>query len=142
MTQPASHTTTATETHPVSRAAARTGAVLTVLLTLFLLFDSVTKLMQLPVVVDATTQMGFPAATVPVIGGVLLICLVLYLLPRTAVLGAVLLTGYLGGAACAQLRIEAPLFSTLLFPVYLGVLVWVALYLRSATLRAFVRASI
>jgi DoxX-like family len=136
MTQPA------TATPPISRAAARTGLVLTVLLTLFLLFDSVTKLIRLPAVVEATTQMGFPAATVPVIGGVLLICLVLYLVPRTAVLGAVLLTGYLGGAVCAQLRIEAPLLSTMLFPVYVGVLVWVALYLRSAALRALVRASI
>ena len=84
--------------------------------------------------------MGFPAWTVPVIGATLLVCLVLYLVPRTAVLGAVLLTGYLGGAVCAQLRIEAPLFSTLLFPVYIGVLVWLGLYLRSAALRALVRA--
>jgi DoxX-like family len=144
MTESAPHTaTTATAaTVPVGRVAARTGLVLTVLLTLFLLFDSITKLIQLPVVVEATMQMGFPAATVPVIGGVLLICVALYLVPRTAVLGAVLLTGYLGGAVCAQLRIEAPLFSTLLFPVYLGVLVWVALYLRSAALRAFVKAGI
>lgn len=132
----------ATATPPVGRAAARTGLVLTVLLTLFLLLDSVTKLLRLPAVVEATTRMGFPAATVPLIGGVLLACLVLYLVPRTAVLGAVLLTGYLGGAVCAQLRIEAPLFSTLLFPVYVGVLVWVALYLRSAALRALVRVSI
>ena len=84
--------------------------------------------------------MGFPAWTVPVIGATLLVCLGLYLVPRTAVLGAVLLTGYLGGAVCAQLRIEAPLFSTLLFPVYVGVLVWLGLYLRSAALRTLVRA--
>jgi hypothetical protein len=126
----------------VGRAAARTGLVLTALLTLFLLFDSVTKLAQLPPVVEATVQMGFPAASVPVIGGVLLGCLALYLVPRTAVLGAVLLTGYLGGAVCAQLRIEAPLFSNTLFPIYVGVLVWVALYLRSAALRTLVRSSL
>ena len=137
-------------THPVGetttpsagRAAARTGRVLTALLTLFLLFDSVTKLMQLPMVVEATQQMGFPASTVPVIGGVLLICLALYLVPRTAVLGAVLLTGYLGGAVCAQMRIEAPLFSNTLFPIYVGIVVWVGLYLRSAALRTLVRASL
>jgi hypothetical protein len=128
-------------TAPISRAATRTGRVLTVLLTLFLLFDSVTKLLRLPPVVEATIQMGFPAGSVPVIGGVLLVCLALYLVPRTAVLGAVLLTGYLGGAVCAQLRIEAPLFSTLLFPVYVGIVAWVALYLRSGALRRLVRSS-
>jgi len=136
------HSVTETPAPTIGRAAVRTGRVLTVLLTLFLLFDSVTKLMQLPPVVEATVQMGFPAASVAVIGGVLLACLVLYLVPRTAVLGAVLLTGYLGGAVCAQLRIEAPLFSNTLFPVYVGVLVWVALYLRSAALRTLVRASL
>src|SRR3954451_2990338 len=106
-----------TPARPVSRAASRTGTVLTVVLTLFLLFDAVPKILQLPMVVEATQQMGFTASAVPVIGTVLLVCLALYLVPRTAILGAVLLTGYLGGAVCAQLRIEAPLFSTMLFPV-------------------------
>jgi hypothetical protein len=82
--------------------------------------------------------MGFAASAVPVIGTVLAVCLALYLVPRTAILGAVLLTGYLGGAVCAQLRIDAPLFSTMLFPVYFGTLVWVALYLRSPQLRRVV----
>jgi hypothetical protein len=131
-----------TPARPVSRAASRTGLVLTVLITLFLLFDSVTKLMGVPDVLKATEQMGFPDATVPVIGSVLLVCIALYLIPRTSILGAVLLTGYLGGAVCAQLRIEAPLFSTLLFPVYFGFLVWVALYLRSAQLRQLVASSV
>lgn len=126
---------TTDRTAPIGRTASRTGLVLTALLTLFLLFDSTIKLLRLPVAVDATVQLGFPAATVPLIGAVLLVCLVLYLVPRTAVLGAVLLTGYLGGAVGGQLRVEAPLFSTLLFPVYVGILVWVALYLRSAELR-------
>ena len=110
-------------------------------MTLFLLVDSVTKLLQIPPVVEATMQMGFPASAVPVIGGTLLACLVLHLVPRTAVLGAVLLTGYLGGAVCAQLRIGAPLWTVLLVPVYTGVLVWLGLYLRSSTVRALVRAS-
>lgn len=126
-------------TSPVGRTARRVGYVLTGLITAFLLFDSVTKLLRVPVVVEATVQMGFPASSVPIIGGTLLVCLALYLVPRTAVLGAVLLTGYLGGAVCAQLRIEAPLFSTQLFPAYVGVLVWLGLYLRSAALRALVR---
>jgi len=125
----------ATPTRPISRAASRTGTVLTVLLALFFLFDAVPKLLQLPVVVEATQQMGFAPSAVPVIGAVLLVCLALYLVPRTAILGAVLLTGYLGGAVCAQLRIDAPLFSTMLFPVYVGVVVWAALYLRSPQLR-------
>jgi DoxX-like family len=127
-----------TSARPVSRAASRTGTVLTVLLALFFLFDAVPKLLQLPVVVEATRQMGFASSAVPVIGAVLLVCVALYLVPRTAILGAVLLTGYLGGAICAQLRIEAPLFSTMLFPVYMGVAVWGALYLRSPQLRRVV----
>jgi hypothetical protein len=130
---------TSLDAAPVGRTARRVGYGLTGLVGLFLLFDAVPKLLRLQIVVDATVQMGFPAWTVPVIGGTLLVCLVLYLVPRTAVLGAVLLTGYLGGAVCAQLRIEAPLLSTLLFPVYTGVLVWLGLYLRSAALRALVR---
>ena len=127
-----------TTARPISRAASRTGTVLTVLLTAFLLFDAVPKILQLPFVVQATEAMGFAASAVPVIGTVLAVCLALHLVPRTAILGAVLLTGYLGGAVCAQLRIEAPLFSTMLFPVYFGVLVWVALYLRSPQLRRVV----
>jgi hypothetical protein len=142
-TYPAVETTAVQTAAPsVGRAASATSRVLTALLTLFLLFDSVTKLIQLPMVVEATQQMGFPAATVPVIGGVLLSCLALYLVPRTAVLGAVLLTSYLGGAVCAQIRIEAPLFSHTLFPIYVGIVVWVALYLRSAALRTLVRTSL
>lgn len=121
-----------------SRAVARTGLVVTGLVSLFLLFDSVSKLMQPQMVVDATVQMGFPASSVLVMGTVLLVCLALYLVPRTAVLGAVLLTGYLGGAVCAQLRIEAPLFSNLLFPVYVGVFVWLGLYLRDERVRQMI----
>ncbi len=129
-------------TRPISRAASRTGTALTAILTLFFLFDALPKLFQLPVVVEATQQMGFAASAVPIIGAVLLGCLVLYLIPRTAILGAVLLTGYLGGAVCAQLRIEAPLFGFVLTPVYFGIVAWVALYLRSAALRQVVAASI
>jgi hypothetical protein len=74
----------------------------------------------------------------PLIGVLELVCLALYVLPRTSAVGAVLLTGYLGGAFCAQLRIEAPLFSTLLFPIYTGVLVWLGLYLRDQRVRDLV----
>ena len=129
---------TTTATPAISRTASVTGLVLTVLLAVFLAFDSVTKLLQIQAVVDATVQMGFPASAVPVIGAVLLVCLVLYLVPRTSLLGAVLLTGYLGGAVCSQLRIEAPLFSTTLFAVYTGFVAWVALSLRSPQVRRIV----
>jgi DoxX-like family len=122
------------------RAARRTGIAISALAVAFLLFDSVSKLMQVPAVVAATTQMGFGASAVPVIGAVLLVCVAIHLVPRTAVLGAVLLTGYLCGAVCAQLRIEAPLLTTMLFPVYMGAAVWLGLYLRSSALRALVRA--
>ena len=122
------------------RAARIAGWTLTGLMTLFLLADSMTKLVALPPVVEATMQMGFTAGTVSVIGATLLGCLVPHLIPRTAVLGAVLLTGYLGGAVCAQLRIGAPLWTNLLFPVYVGALIWLGLYLRSSALRTLVRA--
>ena len=90
-------------------------------------------------VVEATQHA--PSA-VPIIGAVLLACLVLYWIPRTAILGAVLLTGYLGGAVCAQLRVEAQLFGFVLAPVYFGVVVWVALYLRSPRLLRLVATSL
>ena len=138
----AAPTSVATDPERPGRAARITGRVVTAVVALFLLFDSVTKVLALPPVVEATVQMGFPAATVPVIGGTLLACLVLYLVPRTALLGAVLLTGYLGGAVCAQLRIGAPLWTFLLVPVYTGVLVWLGLYLRSTPLRTVVRDTV
>jgi len=129
----------ATDVQP-SRASARTGLVIAILVDLFLLFDSVPKLLQLPAVVTATVQLGFPAHTVPVMGALLLIGLVVYNVPRTAVFGAVLLTGYLGGAVCANVRTEQPLFGYVLFPVYVAVLLWLALYLRSPALRQLVRS--
>ncbi len=134
--------TATVETTAPGRTSRIAGVVLTVALALFCLFDSVTKLLSVPAVVEATGQMGFAPGTVPVIGATLLACLVLYLVPRTSILGAVLLTGYLGGAVCSQLRIEAPLFSTMLFPVYVGILVWVALYLRNAQVREIVRTMV
>ncbi|HWN33764.1 MAG TPA: DoxX family protein [Pseudonocardia sp.] len=130
----------ATDVRP-GRASARTGLVITILVDLFLLFDCVTKLIQLPAVVTGTVQLGFPAYTVPVMGALLLICLIVYNVPRTAVFGAVLLTGYLGGAVCANVRAELPLFGYVLAPVYVAVLAWLGLYLRSPALRQLVRSS-
>jgi hypothetical protein len=121
-----------------SRRAIVAGRVLTALLTAFFLFDAVAKLLLVPDVVAASGQLGFAPHALPVIGATLLVCVALHLVPRTALLGAVLLTGYLGGAVAAQLRVDAPVFSALLFPVYCGVVVWAALYLRDARVRAVV----
>ena len=128
--------------HRPARPAARrlrTGRVVTALVAAFLLFDAVIHVLDLPVVQEAMAALGYPPGAAVPIGLIELACLALYLVPRTAPLGAVLLTGYLGGAVAAQLRIEAPLFSTLLFPVYLGVLVWVGLWLRDSRVRALLQ---
>jgi hypothetical protein len=103
---------------------------------LFLLFDTAMKVLNLAPAVEGTTQLGYPAAAVPVIGVVELVCLALYALPRTSVLGALLLTGYLGGAIATHVRVGSPLFSHTLFPIYVAALVWGALYLRDERLRA------
>lgn len=93
-------------------------------------------MLRIDAVVSEFETLGFPLSTSVLIGVVELACVALYVVPRTSVLGAVLLTGYLGGAVAAQLRIDAPLFSTLLFPVYTGILVWAGLYLRDEKVRA------
>jgi DoxX-like family len=134
-------TTTSTDPDQPSRTASRVGLVISVLVGLFLLFDSVTKLLRLPDVVTATVQLGFPAYIVPIMGALLLFGLVVYTFPRTSVFGAVLITAYLGGAVCANVRTEQPLFGHTLFPVYTAVLVWLGLYLRSAALRRLVRTA-
>lgn len=106
-----------------------TGRVLTLLVVLFLVFDGVTKVMKESHVMAAAVQLGFPDWTMPLIGGILLVCTLIYVIPRTAVFGAVLLTGYLGGAVCCQLRVGNPPFETL-FPVFFGILVWAGLFCR------------
>src|SRR5215813_7921981 len=117
-----------------SRAQLWTGRVITALTVAFLLFDAMVKVLNLPVAVEGTVKLGYPATLVMFIGIVELICLGAYLYPRTAVLGAVLLTGYLGGATATQVRVEDPWF---IFPVVVGVLVWAGLFLRSVRLRPF-----
>ncbi len=94
------------------------------------MFDAVGKLVGFQQVKEGTAALGFPAGQALVMGIVLTVCLVVYAIPRTAVLGALGLTAYLGGAVTANMRIEAPLFSTVLFAVYLGVLMWVGMVLR------------
>ena len=111
------------------------GRVLSALASLFLVFDVAIKLVQLPVVGETRAELGYPSDLGLTIGVIELVCLVLYVVPRTAVLGAILLTAVFGGAIASHLRIASPLFSHILFGVYLGVLVWGGLYQRSARLR-------
>jgi hypothetical protein len=117
-----------------------TGRILSALAILFLLFDTIGKLLRLPPFVEGTTQLGYPASAVLGIGILELLCLVGYLIPRTAILGAVLLTGYLGGAVATHVRVGSPLFTHILFPIYVGGLIWGGLYLRDSRLRALLQA--
>ncbi len=115
-----------------------TGRILSTLATVFLLFDGAIKLTHHPTVVEATAQLGWRLEVMPAIGVVLLACLTLYVLPPTAVLGALLLTAYLGGAVATHVRVGNPLASHVLFPTYVAVLIWGGLWLRDARLRALV----
>ena len=108
------------------------------LAVLFLLFDSVIHILKIEPVVESFTQLGYPVSLAVGLGILELVCLILYVLPRTSVLGAILLTGYLGGAVAVQVRVGAPFFSHALFPVYLGVLLWGGLFLRDDRLRALI----
>lgn len=115
-----------------------TSRVLFTIAVLFLAFDASMKLMRVPEAVQGTTQLGYPASVLLPLGIVQLVCLALYVIPRTAVLGAILWTGYLGGAVATHVRLGNPLFSHILFPVYVALLLWGALWLRDARVRALV----
>ncbi len=121
-----------------SNAVLWTGRVLTLLVVLFLLTDSIFKIMQPTLAVESTVELGYSAATLLPLGLLLLACLILYVIPRTAVLGAILLTGYLGGAIATHVRIDNPLFTHQLFPVYVGLFIWGGLYLRDQQLRKLI----
>jgi hypothetical protein len=112
------------------------GIVLSTLGAMFMLFDAVLHLLVITPVVIAFNQLGYPLSVSRTLGVVELACAILYLIPRTSVLGAVLLTGYLGGAIATQVRVGAPLLSTGLFPVYIALFLWGGLYLRDARLRS------
>src|SRR5215831_18130437 len=121
------------EVEVISRAKLWTGRVVTIFTVAFLLFDTIVKVLNLPVAVEGTVRLGYPASLVLYLGIVELVCLGAYVYPRTAILGAVLLTGYLGGATATQVRAEDPWF---IFPVVVGLLVWSGLFLRNERLRA------
>ncbi len=114
---------------PKSRAH-KVGIVISALVTAFLVFDAAGKLAGVPQVKDGTQALGFPTDQALVMGIVLAACVAVFVLPRTAVLGALGITAYLGGAVTANMRVEAPVFTHILFAVYLGVLMWVGLAMR------------
>ena len=118
-----------------TRSARWAGRVVSALVVAFLLFDGISKAMTVEPVVEATTRLGYPEGTVFGIGVTLLVCTALYAVPRTAFLGAILLTGYLGGAVATQVRVEDPWF---LFPAFIAVLAWGGLFLRDGRVRALV----
>lgn len=114
------------------------GRVLSGLAVLFLVFDGVMKFFMdklPPEALEAGASLQWPIEKMPIVGTILLICVLVYVIPRTAVLGAILLTGYLGGAIASHVRVGNPLFSHTLFPVYIAVFVWLGLYLRDLRAR-------
>jgi hypothetical protein len=115
---------------PLSKKQRWAGRILSAAAVLFLLFDATIKLMVIPPVVEAFTRLGFPVDLARGIGTLELVCLIAYVIPRTAIPGAILLTGFLGGAVVTHVRVGDPLLSHALFPVYVGALVWGGLLLR------------
>ena len=131
---------TISEAAPASKGALWTGRVLSAIVVLFMIFDGVIKLPPLDIVTETMAQLGWPAdANIARLLGIIgLISTVLYAAPRTSVLGAILLTAYMGGAISTHVRIGNPLFSHTLFGVYLGLMLWGGLYLRDARVRALI----
>jgi hypothetical protein len=118
-----------------SRAAVHIGRTLSILAVLFLTLDAVGKLVLLAPVVEGGAALGFSADATFALGVILLASVLVYVVPRSSLLGAVLLTGYLGGAVATHLRLGNPLYSHTLFPVYVGLFVWGGLVLRDSRLR-------
>jgi len=126
-----------TQTMPASPTMLWVGRTLSALAILFLIFDGGIKLLNLAPAVEATTQLGYPASAVVMLGIIELVCLAIYGIPRSSVLGAILLTGYLGGAIATHVRFGSPLFSAI-FPLIIGALLWGGLFIREPRLRALV----
>jgi len=119
-----------------------TSRILSGLAILFLLFDAIMKFFMdklPPEALEAGAALQWPMELMPTVGTILLICTILYAIPRTSVVGAVLLTGYLGGAVASHLRVSNPLFTHMLFPVYIAVFVWLGLYLRDIRVQNMIK---
>jgi hypothetical protein len=123
---------------PPSKKSVWSGRILSGLVVLFLIPDAIIKFIKPAPVAEAFAHVGLPLTLANSIGILLLLCTAAYAIPRTSVLGAILLTGYLGGAVATHLRVSDPLFSHILFPTYLGVLLWLGLYLRDSRVRALI----
>jgi hypothetical protein len=123
------------QTASVSKASLWTGRVISVLIAVFMIFDGLAKILKAKSSVEGTVQLGYPIGAIVPIGLAAFICAVVYLIPRTSILGAILLTGYLGGATASMVRAQNPWF---VFPVIFGVLAWLGLYLRDQGLRAMI----
>ncbi len=118
-----------------------TGRILSGLAIAFLLFDVVTKFFMdklPPEALEAGAALQWPIEKMPLVGTILLVCLLLHIIPKTAVFGAVMLTGYLGGAVASHVRVGNPLFSHTLFPIYFGILIWLGLYFRDARVKKMI----
>jgi len=126
---------TESENTSTSKAALWGGRVMSYLPATMLLLDAVMKFVKPEAVVKGTVELGFPESSITPIGAVLLVSTLLYMVPRTSVLGAILLTGYLGGAVCTHVRAGHPLFN-IVFPAIFGAILWGGLYLRDARVRA------
>jgi len=111
------------------------GYIVTAIPVLFLLMDTVGKFVRPEAVVKGTIELGYPETVIIPLGIILLVSVIIYVVPATSVLGAILLTGYLGGAVATHVRIGNPLATHILFPVYIGILVWLGLYLRDTRVR-------
>ena len=127
-----------TQTATVSKKGLWAGRIVSPIPVLFLLVDGVAKLIKPAPVVEETVRLGYSESVISGLGILLLVCTILYAIPHTSVLGAILLTGYLGGAVASNLRVGNPLFSHVLFPVYIGILLWGGLYLREDRLRMLI----
>lgn len=119
----------------VSKSKLWTSYVMSGLVILFMLFDSIMKFVKPTAVIEGTLALGFAEHHLPIIGTLGLISTLLYIFPRTSILGAILLTAYFGGAVATHVRLNNPLFTHVLFTVYFGILIWGALWLRNANLR-------
>jgi len=129
---------TSVQVPTVSNKALWTGRVISGLVILFLIFDGAIKLIPLDVVIETSRELAIPEHLARTLGVLTLIGVALYAWPRTSVLGAIILTGYLGGAIYVHVRAGSPLFSHTLFGVYLGLLIWGGLYLRDGMVRALI----
>ncbi len=126
------------ENAPISKPKLWTSYVLSGIAVVFLTFDTGIKVLRESHAVEGTIQLGYPDSSVVTIGIIELICLVLYLIPRTSIFGMILMTGYLGGAVATHVRLGNPLFSHILFSVYIAILLWGGIYLRDERLRALI----